>query len=384
MYLFYIIALIPSIIGAVLFMCNKRINWIEWLGGTAIAFLASAIMHIIAITNMTADIETWSGKITQVSHFPQWIEEYKEAIYRTETYYTGSGKNRTAHTRRVFSHYETRHATHSENWVAYLDFGSIADEKSIDGRTYNEIKANFGNSEIISGTQGTSHGGHFDGGDNKIYTSQNKTGYIYPVTTTKYFENRIKAAPTVFSFVKVPENVKVYEWPQNPNWMISDRLLGESNISVLEFDRMNTRLGPKKLVNVIMVNFGKQDSLIAKYQQAKFIGGKKNDLVLCYGQKGTNNIAGWSFVFGWTESEICKRNLETILLQTPINNNILPMIEKEIIINYKKKDWHKFDYITIEPPAWAYIVLIIVMIITQTGFWIWASVNDFRKEEKIS
>jgi hypothetical protein len=260
-----------------------------------------------------------------------------------------------------------------------LNFGEIDEEKDISLQLFNEIKANFGNVIEDGGKQSSSHGGHFDGGDNNIYRAPNKTGYLYPVTTTRHFENRIKAAPTVFSFVKVPTNVPVFNWPNNPNWMVSDRLIGEARISILEFDRMNARLGPSKFVNVIFINFGNKDRSIAEYQRAKFVGGKKNDIVICYGQDGTNGISGWAACFGWSNSEICKRNLETTILTNPINNDILPLIEKEIRSNYVIKDWDSFSYISIEPPLWSYIVLISVMILTQAGFWLWANINEFTK-----
>jgi len=372
---FYLMALIPAIIGCILFMLNKKINWQEWLGGTAIAFLVSGIMHGIAFWGMTDDAETWSGKITHASHFPRWVEQYEES--HTRTYTTGSGKNMRTHTT---TYYTTEHATHSEHWIAYLSFGEISEEKDISLQLFNEIKKNFGGVIENGGKQSNSHGGHFDGGDNNIYLAPNKTGYMYPATTLRRFENRIKAAPTVFSFVKVPTNVPVYEWPENPNWMVSDRLIGESRISILEFDRMNARLGPSKFVNVIMINFWNKDREIAEYQRAKFIGGKKNDIIICYGGIGTNGIASWSMAFGWSESEICKRNLETIILSNPINNDILPIIEKEIMVGYKIKDWTKFDYISINPPTWSYIVLIVVMLLTQGGFWLWANYNEFTKD----
>jgi len=379
MFTFYFIALIPSIIGAILFMCHKKVVWQEWLGGTAIAFLTSAILHVCAIYNMTADQETWSGTISYACHFPRWVEEYEVAIYKTETYYTGSGKDRQMHTRRVFSHYETRHDTHPEHWVIYLDFGTIQEERGVSESLFKEINENFGGVIIDGGKQPYHHGGSFDGGDNNIYKTKNITGYIYPVTTIKNFENRIKAAPSLFSFAKVPTNCPVYEWPENPNCMVSDRILGVTTIDQREWDLLNSRLGHRKKVNLILIGFQSADSMLGQWQEAKFIGGKKNDLVMCIGLNTTNVI--WSYVFGWTEKELCKRNLETILLDNPINNDILSLIEKEVVANYEAKDWDKFDYISVEPPLWSYIVLIVVMFVTQAGFWFWANANEFNKVE---
>ena len=367
---FYIIALVPSLIAALSFIFSRKVHWIEWLASTAMAFIISGIMHGTAIYGMTRDIECLSGKIVKVIHMPQWIEEYQQRHESTST--DSKGKTHT----KVW--YTTEHETHHEYWESHLDFGRIQETKRIDNNLYKEILTNFGGKIEINGKQSCSHlGGDFDSGDNNIYVVNNKTGYIYPVTTTKEFKNKIKAAPTVFSFAKVPTNAPVYLWPENPDYMRSDRVLGVCKINTREWDLMCSRLGPKNKVNPIIIGFNNVDSMMGKWQQAAWIGGKKNDLVLCYGVNGTNIV--WSFVFGWTEKEICKRNLETILLKNPINDSIIPLIEKEIIMNYVIKDWSKLDYITIEPPKWAYIALIFSMILTQGFFWWWARTNDINK-----
>lgn len=370
---FYAVSLIPIIIGFVLFYISPKVNWKEWVGGSAIALFTSLIMHGIAFYGTTADIECWSGRITHVTYNPSWTEHYTETHTRT----VGTGKNR--HTQRYT---DSHNQTHPEHWNAFMNYGEISDIKEISIPLFNEIKKNFGNTIDRTDTQPSSHGGYCIGGDRKCYTTINSTGYIYPTTITRHFTNRIKAAPTVFSFIKVPTNIPVHKWPENSNWMQSDRLINESRISILEFDRMNSRLGPHKFVNVIFINFGDKGRSMAEYQKAHWVGGKKNDIVLCYGQLNLNNVPSWSMVFGWSDSEICKRNLETILLEHPINDNILPLIEKEIKTGYTIKDWSQYDYISIDPPKWAWITLILVMLISQTCFWIWSHFNEFDKYGK--
>jgi len=108
----------------------------------------------------------------------------------------------------------------------------------------------------------------------------------------------------------------VFEYPQNKNWQSSDRLLGRarSDFNLLEWDKVNSRLGPSKKVNVIAVGFeADSDSILGQYQEAKWAGGKKNDLVICYG--GQPGKAAWVYVFGWTESEGVKRDLESLFIK---------------------------------------------------------------------
>ena len=373
MWLLYIFALIPLVVGFILWLKNNKVNLVEWLIGSGIALLVAGLVHICAVAGMTGDTEVWSGRIVKAVHYPEWVEEYEVAIYRTETH-TDSDGNTTSE--EVFDHYETRYRTHERYWEACTDLNY---DKRISESFFHEISRNFNNV-----TTETPWKSGFYSGDKNIYVAYNKTGYVYPVTDTRRFTNKIQAAPTVFSFPKVPPGTKVYEYPYPPDWLQSTRLINENKINIKEFDRLNTRLGFKKQVNIVMINFDKQDSSIAQYQEAKFIGGKKNDLILCYGNVGTNGCAGWAYVFGWTEKALCKRNLETILLTNPINNSILPVIEREVIVNYVIKDWTKFSYISIEPRANTYVWYFIVMFLTQIGIWLYFFMNDVDKETTFS
>lgn len=349
-------------------------TWVEWLCGTAAAFILAGILHATAIFGMTSDEETWSGIVTKVSHYPRWIETYTE--HHSETTTDSKGKSHTRHWT------TTEHDCHYERWTASRDFGSYSDEAEISNTLFGEMVRHLGGPMVRDGTQSTSHiGGSRSSGDDNIYSSYNKTGYVYPVTTTKSFENRIKAAPTVFSFSKVPTNIAVYPWPENPDWLNSDRLVGTASVLVnhYKWDCMNTSLGPRKRVNVILVGFGDVSSDFGHYQQAKWIGGKKNDLVLCYGGATRTEAPKWTYVFGWTESELVKKNLQTILMEHPINDAIIPLIAEEVSKNYVIKDWHKFDYITIDPPAWSYWIYFIFMILTQVGLYIFFHKNQFSK-----
>lgn len=377
MWFFYIFALIPVAVGAYLFYKNKSIVWGEWLGGSIAAFALAGIMHGCAIKGMTDDVETWSGNITKVSHHPRWVEHWVQT--HTETYTTGSGKNQKTRTRTWTT---DEYDKHHEHWVAHRDFGVLTDEANIDESIFNVISKKFGGKLFEDGKQSYNHiGGNRHSGDRNIYSVNNDKGYISPVTTTKRFENRIKASPTIFSFTTVPTNINVHPWPSNDDWMKSDRLIGTASVLIdtYKFDCMNSLLGPRKKVNVIMVGFAKEGPEYGQWQQAKWIGGKKNDLVLCFGGATTKKNADWSYVFGWTENELVKKNLQSILMNNPINNDILPLITEEITKNYTIKDWSKFDYITIQPPTWSYWTFVILLVITQTGLYIWFHSNEFYK-----
>ena len=125
MWALYLACLLPIFIGGVLFVLNKKIVWWEWLIGSCAGFLVAGIVHFTAFKSQTSDFETLSGQIVDCRKFSAWQEFYFEAIYKTETYTTGFGKNRQTHTRRVFSHWSPRTRWHSEYFVAYSNIGPV-------------------------------------------------------------------------------------------------------------------------------------------------------------------------------------------------------------------------------------------------------------------
>jgi hypothetical protein len=363
----------------------SKFNWIEALILTAIGFLIAGIFHFIGIYSMTYDQEIWSGKVIDSTYIPAWTEYYEEAIYRTEYYtetetYTNSrGETETrtvSKTREVFSHWEPRTRYHSECY-SYRD--TLNNDKSIDEHRYEDIKQKFGSKVNVSkGRRSTiSHNSRMISGDPNDYTTINTTNYIYPVHEKRNWQNKIKACPSVFSFPKVPLNIKVYEYPKVNDQFSSNRIIN-TPISLIKWDQLNAELGPMKKVNLIIINFGEQDESISEWQRAKWIGGKKNDLVLCYGGLDVK----WAKVFGWTEKEIVKINLEQLLLQDKINDDIVPKIKEIVISDYIIKDWRKFDYLSVEIPTSIVLWYILGLVVVCSGFVFYSLKNEFDKSNK--
>lgn len=394
MYLFYLFSLIPLIVGLIIWLRSDKVIWQEWVGASLLAFLMSGVTHIIAAKGMTDDVETWSGQVSYVKYIPRWKEYYEEAIYKTEYYYenetrtrsVGSGKNsrterytvRVKKSRRVFDRWESRNRWHEPQWLCETDLNQSF---SISQESYNRIVARFGKTEPRLGRRRTGeHASSMLEGDPNDHFSVNVNKWCEPVTDHRKFENRIKAAPSVFSFVKVPTNINVFPYPANNDIFHSDRLLGESKkINWLKFDQLNSYLGARKKVNLIMVGFKDSDSMIAEYQRAAWVGGKKNDVVLMYNVNTGSTKPSWTRVFGWSESEVCKRNLESILLSNPIDDAVLELIKNEIVANYTIKDWSKFDYLTIEPRTIHFVWFFVILGLTQTALYLYFHLNEFSK-----
>ena len=286
MVLFYVIACIPVVIGAVMWVMSDKLVWWEWLISVVVSFVIAGGTHLVVLTGMTADTETWSGKINKAVYRPRWVEEYEEMHTRT----VGSGKNSSTEI-----YYTTEHKTHPDRWTAHVNYGKKDNEYAITKGFYTQIRGFWGGASCMQVVPG--HRPGFDSGDRNDYVLRQKTDYVYPAICSVSFTNRIKAAPSVYSYPKVSKDAGVFTYPKIDTWTRSKRLLGTAEqISILEWDRMNARLGPTKKVNVILIGFGDGGSDSGQTQEAKWVGGKKNDLVLCFG--GPLKKPCWTYVFG--------------------------------------------------------------------------------------
>lgn len=365
---FYAFACLPFVVGGMFWIFNREVTWGEWLINSAACFLLAGTFHLIAVAGATADVETWSGHVVKSVHYPRWVEEYQQMHTRT----VGSGKNQ-----RTEIYYTTEYRTHHEHWEAY---SNIDTQIEISQEKFHEMARVFGSVDTER-----PHKSGFYSGDPNIYVAYNRTsGEYYPVTDTRMWSNKIKATPSTFSFAKVPETTKgLFEYPKNDDPFRSDRLLGTAlaTIDSLEFDRMNARLGPRKQVNVIMIGMGSADSMLGEWQRSKWIGGKKNDVVIMWG--GNNKKPDWVKVFGWTDSELCKRTLESIVLNNGATTQTLPLIEAEIRAHYVLKDWDKaFAHIRIPAPAWSLWTYFSCMVVFQIAAWFFFMNNENGKEPR--
>lgn len=358
MWLCYAIALVPVAAGAVFWVCSRKVVWWEWLGSGMLGFAVAVLFNVLSVAAMTADQETWSGQVTGVTYYPPWTAEWDTTTTTTDS---------KGHTHTTTTHHVQHH---SESWGAEDTLGAV----DVDKATYDDFRVRLGAKTQKVWVWKC----NYSYGDHNVYPTSNTTGVCIPVQAWRSFENRVKAAPSLFSFAKVPKDVPVFEYPANSNRYASDRLRGTAcAVPLLEWDKLNARLGPTKKVNLIAVGFHGKDSTLGQWQQAKWIGGRKNDLVICFDESAKPT---WVYVFGWTEQDIVKRNLETLILQKGFDSKVLPEIEKEVRASYVIKDWKKFSYITVEPAGWMWWTLVIVMVLFQGGYWTWAFMNEEGKE----
>lgn len=379
----YLACLLPIAIGTIIFVISHEVNWIEWLIGTVVCFLTAGIVNYISFNAQTKDFEIWSGKIVSAKQFSAWREYYEYAVYKDESYWTtesytdSNGKRksrRVRKTRKVFSHWQPTSRWHSESHTAYSTLG---DSFSISKDKFNYFVRTFGNQNTVPGDRRTSeHNSRMISGDPNDYTTSSPPDIIEPIHVSRPVVNRLLASRSVFNFAEVSPDIKqkLFAHPEVNDPFRSNRVLGVATkgISYRQWDILNAKLGASKGVNLIICGWDDSDRMLGEWQRSLWNGGKKNDLVLCYGPK-------WAKVFGWSDSDILKKDLESLLLSESINNDLLPKIEELVANNYEKTDWHKFDHLQVEPSGKSWFWFWFVMILTQGGLYFFFHKNQFSK-----
>lgn len=297
---FYLLALLPVLFGGYLWYANKEVVWGEWLAGSALGLLTAGLIHFAAVNAVTTDQETWSGHVTQVRHIPAWRERWKD----TETRYTGSGENRKSYTVTV-----TRYTNHPEKFLADT---TISEHVEITSAQFRQWSSAWG-MQTVKGDRTTSKwGSTMVSGDANDYVAQYSKEPLIPYTELRSWTNKLKANPGLFKFKDIsPEQARqmgLFDWPANPDPYRSNRLLGYPHkISDYALDVVNSRIGPSRQANLIIIGFKDKPATIADEQRAYWQGGKKNDIVLCVGND-------WVRVFGWAQDSKVFKDIETLTL----------------------------------------------------------------------
>lgn len=371
MWLIYLLTAVPLVVGFFVWHFNSKVVWWEWIGSTIIGLFLCLGVHALMISSMTADYETRSGNVTEIEFQPYWRAHWTEIVPYTTTHTMGTGKSRhtytTHHTR-----LETHDVVHQPRWLAQTTYGhGVTREYFIDESFFQHLAGQMKSKPLQVSKPFKPH---LVEGDPNIYRGMNNSSVVIPTVDRFYFENRAKVSPSTCSFIQPPKDVKVFDYPAvQSNW-ISNRLLGKAatDFTIAQWDELNSRLGSAKKVNLIAVGFTSENSRLGTYQEAAWYRGKKNDLVICYGQ-------GWAYCFGWTERDEVKRELEKIFIDNPATDNLIPQIESKVRELYEVKNWHKFDYITVEPPRSFYYVILGLMLVWHGLAWAFSLFNDVNK-----
>lgn len=327
-----IIPLLIPFIAKLLF--HNKICWKELGINALVVVLFVTICYMAGAYSQAWDNEIWNGEVTTKKSVRVSCEHSYSCRCRT----VSCGKDcTTTHCDTCYEHF------YDINWNLYTSIGETI--------TINRINR-----------QGTQEPPRFT----KATTGD-------PVAIKKSYLNYIKAAPdSLFNFDKILDGT--YPVPTYPlgiyDYHYVNRVI-PVGVDIPDIDKWNyglakilNKLGPSREANIILI-FTKHDPKFYFALRNKWLGGKKNDVVVVIGTSQYPKI-DWVEVMSWTNNELYKIQLRDDLLSLgSIDFKILDTINTHTIKDFKRRDMTEFDYLKdeIEPPTW----LLILTFILGTG-----------------
>lgn len=349
----------------------RKMTWWEFVIPLAVSAVVIFVGKLCADKIAVMDTEYWGGWMTKAVYFEPWDEEVpcSHARYRTETRTTTDSKgNVSTYTEQVFDGYEHPYdvSNHGPKWqiedsnefvfdISQSEFERLAD--LFRSRRKVELNRDY----------------HSIDGDAFVADWPGDRETLQPVTSVHSYENRVAKSRSLYSYMEVdPRKTPVFDYPDVDNYTVSSVVSRSSWPGSAEIDKVNALLGASKKVRVwVVVWEGALDRSVALDQEAYWKGGNKNELVVCVNVNSIQDpTVNWCEVFSWSNSEDLKVAIESFV---SVDNTRLDMtalahfLEREIADRWEKRNWHDFDYLDVQPPTWA-IVLIWVFTCLATAF----------------
>ena len=194
-----------------------------------------------------------------------------------------------------------------------------------------------------------------------------------PVVVPHIFKNYIKANPnTVLSRtgnkeipgLPVPPNpVNIYDYYRVNRFLTVGYNDPNANDWLWLLDNLNATQGPRKQVNAIVVAVKTDNQDYSYLLEEKWLGGKKNDLIVLIGVPEYPKIS-WVKIISWSKSENMKVELRDKILEIgdmQHRNEIVSAIDAQIQTNWKRRHMADFEYLMagIQPPLWMILMLFV-------------------------
>ena len=440
----YFAILIPIIITIFVYLFYKSsFVWWEVFVPVITVLIAIVIAKTSIDTLNVTFTEYWGSTIVAVYEEEPYNYWHSETCSRQ----VACGTDSKGNTQYCTEYYDCSHQDDvGPSWWAITNIGEKIDisEKLHDelvaqfGTAKKSIKSrkNYSSSDKCVGSKGTKFQNKRVGNVSHIYeTKWNGTDHTRKAYSSRHkYTNKIKASDyTVFQYTKINEETAaelgLFEYPKFINGFTFPTILGVNvNKDTHEkFKRLNGKFGKSNQLRLWLLVFDNKPIQSGIMQEHYWVGGNKNELVVCIGKSG--NSITWSHAFSWGLSTTLTADIKNKVLDlytyrdsiienskiiptaglpidsnivknmpvlpNPIKSNIIKIKSPTPILNnqtldelyeylnsnlykFKRRSFSEFDYLTIElstKQMWfIYILAFVVSIFTN----IWVVRNDIE------
>ena len=381
----WLLLIIPiSTITFLILKYHHKVTWWEYLIQLGVAILLIVIMKVIGEKSATNATEYWGDLIQRVEYY----ESYDIWRHRTCTRQVQCGRDSDGDPIYCTETYDCSYLERNpERWkaitVSHWEFSTSKNK-------YMELMGRFEAKPIFQNMNRQRQVGFGDRlvKDGNMYygTWDRDPAKSYAVSKMNTYENKVQASQSVFNYQKVSkkevEENQLFQYPKVRDWRLPTVLGGEGieNISAIEdkFHFLNGDLGPKKQLRTWILLFKSKPLSIATLQEAYWIGGHKNEFVVCIGINDALEIQ-WCYPFSWTEVHEIKVNTRNFVIDQKKLDliSLSEYLYSELNEKWVRKSFKDFSYLTVEPPTWALITAFILQTLFNVGFGIWAVRNEF-------
>lgn len=356
----WLLVLLPALILP--WVCRAiwphKITWLEMGIQLGVGALLTTVVYVAGVHSQTADTELLNGEVVskQRTH-GSYLRSYD---CRCRQVCTGSGNSRSCN-RKCDTCYENRYTV---TWACDTTLGKYTIE-------------------------------HFDRTSRSVYDSPDPAFFTQiqkgdPVARKHAFTNYVKAAPdSLFHHFDAKSNKFKDLIPEYPlevyNFYSVNRVL-PVGVNVPDIKEWNwelslllRKLGPQKQANVVIVLVNTADQSYIHALEGKWIGGKKNDIIVVIGTTSYPKI-DWVAVSSWTDSQIFKVQLrdEIMALGTVDRTKVLSAIDTHTMKSFVRKSMKDFEYLKhkAEPPVWVLTLAIVLGMLASIGCSFYFHRND--------
>jgi len=386
-YLWLPVVLSIAVTLGVKYYFQKEITLWEMALPPIVTLITVLVVNSIALNLTTRDTEYWGGWVTKAVYYERWDEEVPciHARYRTETYDCGTSDKPATCSRQVFDGWEHMYDVddHPEHWVAET---SNDTEYEITRNYFTLLCSQFNNKSF----QDMHRDYHRIDGDAYVTEWDSKFDTVESVVEKHTYTNKVANSTSLFKFPEIdPKTTPVFAYP-DVNGFSCPSVLGAPGLPNSEdIDKVNSLLGASSKIKVwVLIWEGYFDRQVAFDQKAFWKGSNKNELVICININSVKDPkVNWCEVFSWSDSEELKTSIVSFVSE---ENKTLDLKElanylyKNIPSKWTKKNWHDFDYISVDIPPLGLFFIWLVAVLSTGGTLYWSIVNEHRENDRTS
>lgn len=342
---------------------RERVLWWLYLVLFGVPALLIPIISACSESAQTRASEYWGGYVTEATYTEPW----NEWISQTCTRCTATDKDGRCTSTET---YDCSYCSdHGPSWHVASTVGSMGGQD-----LYERVKRHFRNERFVN--LGRSSDCPFPRNGNAYeVTFPADSAHLFPVFSGRHYENRVQAAPTLFSFPAVdPAKVPVFQYPEDEDGPDHSSLLTRIGFphqaradSLLSW--YNGRYGDSKQVHAWLLVFQGGSIELGHAQEAYWKGGGKNELVTTVGIDKEANIL-WCYVFSWSpKKDVSVLLRDSILSMKTFDGAVVAEAIGQLgVRHFVRKHFKDFSYIQIEPTAGAIIGTFISVFVFSVGF----------------